>query len=69
MPALAQLVERIGDDTILLRNGAQILIGTNSLRAPRGRTFCAAIYDECAFWYDGPTPIPTSKSIPPSRPD
>jgi hypothetical protein len=49
---LAGIVERFGDDTILLRNGAQIMVGTNSLRAPRGRTICVAIYDEVAFWYD-----------------
>jgi hypothetical protein len=51
-PLLAALVERTTADTIELRNGAQIIVGTNSLRAPRGRTICCAIYDECAFWYD-----------------
>jgi hypothetical protein len=52
VPVLTRLLAgRISDDTITLRNGAQIIVGTNTLRAPRGRTFCCAIYDECAFYY------------------
>jgi hypothetical protein len=41
----------IGDDTIELTNKARIVVGTNSRRAPRGRTIAAAIYDEAAFWF------------------
>jgi hypothetical protein len=51
VPALASLVERITDDQIDLKNGATIKVGTNNMRAPRGRTVCAAIFDEVAFWY------------------
>jgi hypothetical protein len=52
VPVLTRLLAgRISDDTITLTNGAQIIVGTNTLRAPRGRTFCCAIYDECAFYY------------------
>jgi hypothetical protein len=52
VPALAVMVERINDQTIELSTKAQITVGTNNLRAPRGRTICCAIYDEVAFWYD-----------------
>ena len=52
IPALAGMVERISDDTIALTNGATILVGTNNIRAPRGRTICCAIYDEVSFWFD-----------------
>jgi len=51
VPLLAGLVERISGDTIELRNGASIVVGTNNIRAPRGWTICAALYDECAFWH------------------
>lgn len=49
---LGQLVERETNDTIELRNGASIIVGTNSIRAPRGRTICCAIFDEIGFWFD-----------------
>ncbi len=50
LPALRPLVLRQTDDTLELRNGVEILIATNSLRAPRGRTVAVAIFDEVAYW-------------------
>lgn len=50
VPLLAAMVESETADTIDLSNGARLVIGTNNTRAPRGRTICCAIYDECAFW-------------------
>jgi hypothetical protein len=51
VPMLAAMVERIDRDTVTLRNGAQILVGTNSFRWPRGLTLCCCIYDEVGFWW------------------
>jgi hypothetical protein len=51
VPRLAAMVASQDDDTITLKNGAEIVVGTNSLRSVRGRTYACAIYDECAFWY------------------
>jgi hypothetical protein len=51
VPLLAAMVDgSIAGDTISLKNGADIVIGTNNYRAPRGRTICCAIYDEVSFW-------------------
>jgi hypothetical protein len=49
-PMLAPLVQRVKGDKIMLRNGAQIIVQTNNVRSPRGKTICCAIYDECAHW-------------------
>jgi hypothetical protein len=51
VPLLYATADRIGDD-IQLKNGAEIVVGTNSMRALRGKTYAAAIYDECAFFRD-----------------
>ena len=42
----------INDDTIELTNRARITVATNNRRSPRGRTICAAIFDETGFWYN-----------------
>jgi len=49
-PLLAPLIEHMGVDRILLRNGAEIIVQTNNARSPRGRTIICAIYDEAAHW-------------------
>jgi hypothetical protein len=49
-PLLAPLVQRVKGDKIMLRNGAQIIVQTNNVRSPRGKTICCAIYDEAAHW-------------------
>jgi hypothetical protein len=37
-------------DRIELRNRAEIVVTTNNIRSPRGRTIACAIYDEAAHW-------------------
>jgi hypothetical protein len=49
-PLLRPLIARVDADTISLRNGAEIVVQTNNIRSPRGRTICCAIYDECGHW-------------------
>jgi hypothetical protein len=49
-PLLRPLIRRVDADTIELKNGAEIIIQTNNVRSPRGRTICCVIFDECAFW-------------------
>jgi hypothetical protein len=58
VPLLAPLVERESDDGIELRNGVEIIVGTNSYRAVRGRTFACVIFDEVAFWRDEDSTTP-----------
>ena len=50
VPLLRGMVEEPDKDALRLTNGAQIIVGTNNLRAPRGPRICAAIYDECGTW-------------------
>jgi hypothetical protein len=45
---------------IRLRNGITIATHANSFRSVRGRTLCAAIFDEACFWRDDTTAIPDS---------
>ncbi len=47
---LRPLIKRVDGDSIELHNGAEIIVQTNNLRAPRGRTIACAIFDEAAFW-------------------
>jgi hypothetical protein len=49
-PLLAPLIHKVDSDRIALRNGAEILVQTNNIRAPRGRTIARAIYYEAAHW-------------------
>lgn len=50
-PLLAPLLAKPPrGDRIELRNRAEIVVQTNNIRSPRGRTICCAIYDECAHW-------------------
>jgi hypothetical protein len=42
----------ITDNSIELVNRAKITVATNNRRSPRGKTICAAIYDEAAFWFN-----------------
>ncbi|HEX3861081.1 MAG TPA: hypothetical protein VHY35_05260 [Stellaceae bacterium] len=50
VPMLAALVEKIVDDTVLLTNGAAIIVATNSYRSVRGKTIICTIFDEVCFW-------------------
>jgi hypothetical protein len=50
-PLLAPLLaKRPSGDRIELRNRAEIVVTTNNVRSPRGRTIACAIYDDCAHW-------------------
>ena len=49
-PLLSPLIQRVDGDRILLKTGAEIIVQTNNVRSPRGRTVCAAVFDECAHW-------------------
>jgi hypothetical protein len=51
-PMLRALVLRETSDSLELISGLEIVVATNSFRAIRGRTVCAAILDECAFYRD-----------------
>ena len=49
-PVLARELLSVTNDTLTLRNGIEIVIGTADNAAVRGRTVVAAICDEFAFW-------------------
>ena len=50
VPALAELVVSIGTSSVELLNKVTIEVGTNSIRAPRGKRLICCILDECAFF-------------------
>jgi hypothetical protein len=50
-PLLSPLLARPPrGDRIELRNRAEIVVTTNNIRSPRGRTIACAIFDEAAHW-------------------
>jgi hypothetical protein len=51
-PPLASLVVGETRDGLTLSNGCDIVIGTNTFRAVRGRTLACVVLDEVAFWRD-----------------
>jgi hypothetical protein len=51
-PLLAPLVTNETEETLELRNGCEIIIGTTSFRSLRGRTLCTAVLDEVCFFRD-----------------
>lgn len=57
-PVLAAEIVEATRGEIRLRNGIVIAIHTNSFRTVRGRTLCAAIFDEVAYWRDDTTAVP-----------
>jgi len=50
VPLLSAMVAENTDEGLVLKNRAEIIIGTANHRAPRGRTIAAAIMDEACFW-------------------
>jgi hypothetical protein len=55
------LSEEIASSTqheIVLRNGITVAVHSNSFRTVRGRTLCAVIMDEIAFWRDEASALP-----------
>jgi hypothetical protein len=55
---LRQEIISTTSNEIRLRNGITIATHANSFRSVRGRSLCAAIFDEVAFWRDDTTAIP-----------
>ena len=47
---------------IRLKNGIIIAIHANSFRSVRGRTLCACIFDEVAYWRDDTTATPDTET-------
>jgi hypothetical protein len=56
--ALRPLVKNFGRNVIELKNGVEIVVGTNSFRSIRGRSIICAIFDECAFWRSEESAVP-----------
>jgi hypothetical protein len=52
IPALKRMVVRETRDGFELKNGCDIVIGTNDFKLIRGRPVLAGILDECAFYSD-----------------
>jgi hypothetical protein len=69
VPVLTRLLAgRISDDTITLKNGAQIIVGTNTLRAPRAAPSAAPSTTSARSTTAKTTATPTSRSTPPFPP-
>jgi hypothetical protein len=60
-PALRQEIVDATRNEIRLKNGLVIAIHTNSFRTVRGRTLCAAIFDEISFWRDDSSATPDAE--------
>ena len=67
-PMLARLVKRTTADTIELKNRLAIEVTTNDQRRVRGRTVCAAIFDEVAHWRNENTISPDKEVYRAVRP-
>jgi hypothetical protein len=52
IPALGKMVVREAADGLVLDNGVDIVIATNSYRSIRGRSLLHVCMDEAAFWKD-----------------
>jgi hypothetical protein len=52
IPPLDGMVRRRTVDGLELANDVDIVVGTNSYRAVRGRSILVSIFDEVAFWQD-----------------
>jgi hypothetical protein len=61
-PVLQKEIASTTRSEIRLKNGIVIAIHANSFRAVRGKTLCACIFDEVAFWRDDTTATPDSET-------
>jgi hypothetical protein len=68
VPALRDLVERDGDDEIMLTNGLCIEVQTATFRGVRGFTIIAALLDEAAFWRNEASANPDQEILDAIRP-
>jgi hypothetical protein len=60
--ALRREIVSATTNEIRLKNGITIATHANSFRSVRGRTLCAAILDEVAFWRDDSTATPDTET-------
>lgn len=60
-PVLQKEIASTTRSEIRLKNGIVIAIHANSFRSVRGRTLCACIFDEIAFWRDDQTATPDTE--------
>ena len=58
---LRPLIVRETADSLVLSNGAEIVVSSPNYRSVRGRTVVAAILDECAFYADEESAIPDTE--------
>jgi hypothetical protein len=58
---LAREIESVTRSEIRLKNGIVIAVHPNSFRSVRGRTLCACIFDEVAYWRDDTTATPDAE--------
>jgi hypothetical protein len=68
-PALSKEIASSTQHEIVLHNGITIAVHSNSFRTIRGRTLCAVIMDEIAFWRDEASALPdveTYRAVLPS---
>lgn len=63
LPALAQLVQRETETMLELKNDVDVMVATNNLRAPRGRTVAVAILDEVAYWAGADSASPDTETF------
>jgi hypothetical protein len=49
-PVLSREIDTITKDEVRLKNGIVIAVHPSSFRSVRGRTLCAVVFDEIAFW-------------------
>lgn len=61
-PVLSKEIASATRGEIVPRNGIVIAIHTNSFRTIRGRTLCACIFDEIAFWRDETSATPDTET-------
>jgi hypothetical protein len=57
-PVLKREIDSVTRQEIRLKNGITIAMHANSFRSIRGRTLCACIFDEVAWWRDESTATP-----------
>ena len=58
---LAKEIASTTRSEIRLNNGIVIAVHPNSFRSVRGRTLCACIFDEVAYWRDDTTATPDTE--------
>ncbi len=61
-PLLRVEIDSITKHEIRLKNGIVIVVHANSFRSVRGRTLCACVADEIAFWRDDSTATPDTET-------